>query len=68
MTCEAILTDDSEMKHVSTKFVPWLLVREQKENWLSVTSDLLECAENNEHFLKIYCNRWWNMGLQVRPS
>jgi hypothetical protein len=37
------------MRHISLKFVPWLLVDEQRENLLSVASDLIACAESDEN-------------------
>jgi len=36
---------------VSVKFIPQLLTAEQ-ENYLSVSSDFLECAEANKNFFK----------------
>jgi hypothetical protein len=45
----AILTKDFGMRHISAKFVSWLLAQDQKENCLSVASYLLEWAEINEN-------------------
>ena len=33
--------------------IPWLLLKERKENQLYVVSDFLECAESDEHLFKI---------------
>jgi hypothetical protein len=41
------------MRHVSAKFIPWLLTAEQKEHYLSVATDLLECAQADKNFFKI---------------
>lgn len=39
-SCQAILTKDLCMRHVSAKFVPQLMTAEQQEHHLSVASDL----------------------------
>jgi len=41
------------MMYMSAKIIPWLLSQEQKENHLSLVSDLLECAESEENLFKI---------------
>jgi hypothetical protein len=51
-SCEVILTENLGMIHVSAKFIPQLLTQEQKENCLFMSSDLLECADTDENFLK----------------
>jgi len=37
---------------VWAKFIPWLLIQKQKENHLSMASELFEYVETNEDFLK----------------
>lgn len=41
------------MIYVSANIIPWLLLQEQKENHLSMVSDLLEYAESDENLFKI---------------
>ena len=41
------------MRRVSAKFVSKLLSADEKENRLSAAHDLLDCAENDENFLKM---------------
>jgi transposase/AraC-like DNA-binding protein len=50
---QSILTEDLGMRRVSAKFVPKLLSADEKENRLSAAQDLLDCAENDENFLKM---------------
>ena len=47
-----ILTQDLGMKHVMAKFVPCLLLPEQKEHHATVASDLIQTATNEPDFLK----------------
>jgi hypothetical protein len=49
---QAILTEYSEMRHISAKFIPCLKTQYQEENHLTLAPDMLECAEINENFLK----------------
>jgi len=39
-SCQAILTKDSCLQHVSAEFVPQLMTAERQEHHLSVASDL----------------------------
>jgi len=39
-TCQKILTEELQMRHVSAKFVPRLLTAEQKDNHVSICTDL----------------------------
>jgi len=48
-SCQIILTSDLGASHVSAKFVPWLLIQEQKETCFSAVYNLLECAETDEN-------------------
>ena len=40
------------MKRVAAKFIPWLLLPEQKENGAEVANDLIQTAINESDFLK----------------
>ena len=40
------------MKHVTAKFVPWLLLPEQKEHHVAPANDLIQTATNEPDFLK----------------
>ena len=50
-TCQKILTEDLQMRHVTAKFVPRLLMAEQKDDRMSVCTDLREWAQNNPNFM-----------------
>ena len=47
-----ILTRDLGTKSVMAKFVPWLLLPEQKEHRAAVANDLIQTATNDTDFLK----------------
>ena len=40
------------MKHVVAKFIPWLLLQEQKEYRAAVANDLIQTTTNEPDFLK----------------
>ena len=46
------LTEDLAMRRVSAKFVPKLLVEQQKQLRLEIAQDLLDCANSNSDFMK----------------
>ena len=50
-TCQKILTEDLQMRHVTAKFVPLLLMAEQKDDRVSICTDLLDRAQNNPNFM-----------------
>ena len=50
-TCQKILTEELQMRHVSAKFVPRLLTVEQKDDRVSICTDLRERAQNNPNFM-----------------
>jgi hypothetical protein len=54
-SCQPVLTKDLGMSFVSGRFIPGLLTWQQNENHFSVASDVLECAETDENFLKLKC-------------
>ena len=43
---------DLGMKRVMAKFIPWLLLPEQKEHRVAVANDLIQTATNEPGFLK----------------
>ena len=45
-TCQKILTEDLQMRHVSVKFVPRLLTAEQKDDRVSICT-----AQNDQNFM-----------------
>ena len=47
-----ILKQDINMKHVVAKFIPWLLLQEQKEYRAAVANDLIQTTTNEPDFLK----------------
>jgi len=49
--CQKILTEDLQMRHVSAKFVPGLLTAEQKDDRVSICTDLCERAQNDPNFM-----------------
>ena len=49
----SILADDLALRRVSTKFVPKLLMMEQKQLRLEVAQDMLVSANSNPEFLNI---------------
>jgi len=51
VTCQKILTEDLQMRRVAVKFVPHLLTAEQKDNRVSVCTDLRDQAENDPNFM-----------------
>ena len=47
-----ILTEDLAMRRVSAKFVPKLLVEQQKQQRLDIAQDMLNCANSDSDFMK----------------
>ena len=50
-TCQKILTEDLQMRRVTAKFVPRLLTVEQKDDCVSICTDLHEPAQNDPNFM-----------------
>jgi histone-lysine N-methyltransferase SETMAR len=50
-TCQKIVTEDLQMRHVTAKFVPRLLTAEQKDDRVSVCTDLRDRAQNNPNIM-----------------
>jgi len=50
-TCQKLLTEYLQMRRVSAKFVPRLLTAEQKDDRVSICTDLRERAQNDPNFM-----------------
>jgi hypothetical protein len=50
-TCQRILTEDLQMRRVTAKFVPRLLTAEQKDDHMSICTDLHDRAQNDPNFM-----------------
>jgi len=50
-TCQKILTEDLQMRRVTAKLVPRLLTEEQKDDRVSVCTDLHYRAQNDPNFM-----------------
>ena len=51
-TVSEVLAQDLGMKHGVAKFIPWLLLPEQKEHHVAPANDLIQTATNEPDFLK----------------
>ena len=60
-TVSEILMQDLGMKHIMAKFVPWLLLVEQKDHRAVVDNDLIQTAtQDRERFKAIQQSRTRN--------
>ena len=50
-TWQKILTEDLRMRRVTALFVPRLLTAEQKDDRVSICTDLRDRAQNNPNFM-----------------
>ena len=50
-TCQKILTEDLQMRRVTAKFVPRLLTSEEKDDRVSICTDLRDQAQNIPNFV-----------------
>ena len=50
-TCQKIITEDLRMRRVTAKFVPRLLTAEQKDDRVSICTDLRDRAQNDPNFM-----------------
>jgi len=50
-TCQKILTEDLQMWRVAAKFMPRLLTAEQKDDRMSICTDLRNWAQNDPNFM-----------------
>ena len=48
----SILTEDLQMWRLLAKFVPKLLMEEQKELWKEICKDMLDCVNHDSEFMK----------------
>ena len=66
-TVPEILTQDLSMECVMAKFIPWLLLPEQKEYHAVLANDLIQTATNEPDFLKkvITRDKWWVYGYNL---
>ena len=66
-TVSEILTQDLSMECVMAKFIPWLLLPEQKEYHAVLANDLIQTATNEPDFLKkvITRDKWWVYGYNL---
>jgi len=56
-TCQKILTEDLRMRRVTAKFVLRLLTAEQKDDRVSICTDLRDRAQNDPNFM-VLGNHW----------
>ena len=58
---------DLGMKRVMAKFIPWLLLPEQKEHRAAVANDFFQTATSEPHFLKKVITRdeSWGYGCEL---
>jgi len=54
--CQKILTEELQMRRVSAKCVPRLLTAEQKDDHMSICTDLCECPKQSQ--LHVLGNHW----------
>ena len=55
-TCQNILTEDLQMRRVTAKLVPRLLTAEQKDDRVSLCTDLRDGAQNDPNFMSSVTN------------
>jgi histone-lysine N-methyltransferase SETMAR len=51
VTCQKILTKNLRMRRVTAKFLPRLLTAEQKDDRVSICTDLRDRAQNDPNFM-----------------
>ena len=58
------------MKRVMAKFVPWLLLPEQKESHAAVANDFIQTSTSRRDFLKKVMTRvdLWIYGYECDPE
>ena len=69
-TVSEILMQDVGMKYIIAKFVPWLLLPEQKEHHAAVANALIQTATNEPDFLKkaMTGDKWWVYGYDLETK
>jgi hypothetical protein len=63
-----IHTENFGMHHVAAKFVPCLLIEDQKQNLVDVSKELVDSADADENFLKNIVTGDEIMKLKQKPS
>ena len=68
--CQRILREDMRMRRVTTKFVPYLLTAEQKDNRVSICTDLQDRAQNDPNFMSsvITGDECWVYGYDLETK
>jgi len=69
-SCHQIFTEKFQLRRVSAKFVPRLLIDDQKENRVEISQELLTSANGNGNFLKniITGDGTWACGCDVETK
>ena len=69
-SCHTILTEKLKMHRVAAKFVLRLLTKEQKQNRVTVSQELLDRSNTDENFLKnvITCDETWVYSYDVETK
>jgi len=69
-TCQKILTEDLQMRRVTMKFVPRLLMTEQKDDRVSICIELRDRAQNDPSFvyLVITGDKCWVYGYELETK
>jgi len=68
--CQKILTEDLRMRRVTAKFVPCLLRAEQKDDCMSVCTDLRDRAQNDPNFMSsvVTGDKCWVYGYDLETK
>ena len=69
-TCQKILTEDFRMRCVTAKFVPRLLTAEQKDDRVSIFTDLRDRAQNDPKFMSLVItgDESWVYGYELETK
>jgi len=68
-SCHEIFTEKLKMRRVSAKFVPCLLIDNQKGNHVEISQELLASANGNENFKNIITgDETWIYGYDVETK
>ena len=66
----SILTEDLCMQRFSAKFIPKLLIEQQKELHVEIAQDMLDCANNDLEFTKTFItgDKTWVYGYNLESK
>jgi hypothetical protein len=69
-TCQKIMTEEMQKRRVSAKFVSRLLTAEQRDDRVSICTDLRERAQNDPNFMSlvITSDECWVYGYDPDPK